>query len=107
MATGRKNKSAEIYQPERNVQTVYYADWEAKIALKTIMSAYGINAVANAVKKLRWQHYPGAMLVEVYDVDTAHVYAVLKMDVNGGLHAIFEDYADQRDAQDAQQLERN
>lgn len=103
MATAKQKLKMVRYMPlvvERTVETVYYGDYHASIVLRKTKSLDACRATAKVTEYLRRQHYPGAMLAQVYDLVSGKLYAVVKMDVTGAIHTIFQAIADKRDRKD-------
>lgn len=73
---------------ERNlpVRTVYY---RGKEVVKVIAAARPINAVRNCVGYMRLNRYE-ATHAEVYSTDNGKLYGVVKMDVKGNCHILYE-----------------
>lgn len=102
----RRGKKARRFIVERNIRTIFYADHEGRWALKTNVSAYALHAAFKAGEYLRSQHYPGAMLAEVFDLVTGQVYAIITMDRTGNIHNLYSPSADEREQLEDQLQER-
>lgn len=86
---------------QRTVRIDFYSNFHATILIKVNRAKYAINACLNAFHHLRTNHYSEAVLAEVYDETTGKLYAVIKKDHVGNLHALFEDkVAIERDTAD-------
>lgn len=107
-AQKKRNRKRTRYVPNKTVHTVsthYYGDYDAKWLLKTNSSKYALNAALNAHKHLHKCTYWGAMLAEVFDLNTGRLYAVLKLEMTGAIHALYQDDSFQRDLLDEAQLQ--
>lgn len=94
MATAKKKpRKVTRYRAERSVVTVFYSDFQARRSVRQNRACYPFNAALNAHRHLRWQTYPEAVLAEVFDEITGVVYAVVKRDVRGNIHTLYEDKA--------------
>ena len=78
----RRRRTSQYSASDRVIQSVYYKDLEATQIIKQNMSRYAATAVPNAIKHMQNNHY-GAMLVEVHDLITGEVYAVIRSTVDG------------------------
>jgi hypothetical protein len=70
----------------RPVRTVYY---HLREAVKITASGKPLNAAANCLRYLRKNTYE-ATHAEVYSTTTGKLYAVMKRDMHGNVHTLFE-----------------
>lgn len=90
-ATAKPRRKRKPQAVERNVTTVFYADYLGNRAIKTNRSSFPIRASARAFYMLRRNHYPEAILAEVFG-DNGRLYAVLKKNREGKkIETVFED----------------
>lgn len=68
------------------VRTVYY---RGRDVVKTIAAGKQLNAVKNCVGYMRTNKYE-ATHAEVYDTDNGKLYGVVKRDVKGNCHVLYE-----------------
>jgi hypothetical protein len=71
---------------ELPVRTVFYRGREV---VRTIAAGKSLNAVANCTRHMRKNTYE-ATHAEVYNTANGKLYAVMKRDVHGNLHILFE-----------------
>ena len=74
---------------ELPVRTVFYADHNARNYIRKIASGRPRKAVQYAVWHMRKNAF-GEMLAEVYGTDNGKLYAVVKNDVHGNTHILYE-----------------
>jgi hypothetical protein len=97
-----KRRARSIRKPMQvhTVQTVFYADDDCTIVVKSNTAKYALNASLSAHRHLKRTTYL-AVVAEVYDLLTGHVYAIVKMDYKGNVQSIYDDtVADARDFED-------
>lgn len=76
-------------QRELPVRTVFYADHRAREHVRTIAAGKPLRATMNAVGHMRKNRY-GALLAEVYGEHNGKLYAVVKNDLHGNTHILYQ-----------------
>ena len=83
MAAAKKKRAKKLGpKPVRTIRTNYYADYEARKLIKSNLSAWPNNAVANALNHLTLGHYFEAVLVEVFDEENGEQHAVISLRID-------------------------
>lgn len=104
MTKTKKHRARRIrYRSAKEVHTVitrYSWDYEGRWVVKTNTAKYALNAALLANRHLHNCKYFGAVLAEVYDEVSSTIYAIIKVDLKGHIHTLYQDISIERDLQD-------